>query len=92
MIYKGKIARFYCPEYGFESIREEEDYMEGYVRLTEWVEVEMPFLPKEETMQGEIDLLREHLNEIRAEAQQKINRIEERIASLLALTHNPEED
>jgi len=62
-------------------------------KVLEVREIDLPALPSREEMIGaEIDALGRYSKKVMAEAREKVRLIEERIANLRCLEHNPEED
>ena len=61
--------------------------IDGYTRITEWVDVEFPALPPEVTVPAQIAALDRKAEEVKAEFAAKLREIAEARASLLALTH-----
>ena len=85
-----KIARFKL--YGSKCIVEHKDHMDkdpDWIRLTESVEVEFTDLPPEQTIPPQIDLIDATIATLRAETAEKIGRLEDEKAKLLAITHQP---
>ena len=61
--------------------------IDGYTRITEWVDVEFPALPPEVTVPAQIAALDRKAEEVKAEFAAKLREIADARASLLALTH-----
>ncbi len=61
--------------------------IEGYTRITEWVDVEFPDLPPEIIVPAQIAELDRQAAKIKAEFTARLHEIAEARASLLALTH-----
>ena len=61
--------------------------IDGYTRITEWVDVEFPALPPEVIVPAQIAALDRRAEEVKAEFTAKLHEIAEARASLLALTH-----
>ena len=61
--------------------------IDGYTRITEWVDVEFPALPPEVTVPAQIAALDRKAEEVKAEFTAKLREIADARASLLALTH-----
>lgn len=81
-----KIAQYKNVAYDFECVSDDGlATCKDYVRLSEWVDVDFPPIPREETVKAELAILEEEANEIRAETQQRLNEIERRKQELLAL-------
>lgn len=60
--------------------------IDGYTRITEWVDVEFPALPPEVIVPAQIAALDRRAEEVKAEFTAKLHEIAEARASLLALT------
>ena len=60
--------------------------IEGYTRLTEWVDVEFPALPLEVIVPAQIAELDRRAEKVKAEFTAKLREIADARASLLALT------
>lgn len=58
-----------------------------HIRISEYVEVEFPMLPPEESVLAEIAALDDRIAETKNEFARKIDELEDRKAKLLALTH-----
>lgn len=56
-----------------------------YTRISEWIDVEFPELPKEEVVQMKVGMLRKEREEIVAEFTKKLSLIDEHLAELQAL-------
>ena len=83
-----KIALFKSVKYGWLTPFEWGDHREapeGYVRASEYADVEFPPLEPQEVAQAQVDALNEHKRSIQANAQSEITAIDEKIAELLAL-------
>ena len=61
--------------------------IEGYTRITEWVDVEFPDLGAEDLVPAQLAALDRKAEEVKAEFTAKLREIAEARASLLALTH-----
>ncbi len=61
--------------------------VDGYIRITEWVDVEFPDLPPDVTVPACIAALDRKAEEVKAEFTAKLREIADAKASLLALTH-----
>lgn len=61
--------------------------IDGYVRVTEWVDVEFPDLGAEDLVPAQLAMLDRKAEEVKAEFTAKLREIAEARASLLALTH-----
>ena len=59
----------------------------GYVRVSDWVDVDFPERPRADVVPEQIAKLDERADEIRREMLAKLNEIACEKASLLALTH-----
>jgi hypothetical protein len=90
-----KIARFKrLGEASFEAYGEEGCFMErieGYVRLTEYAEVEFVPLRSEDVIQKQLNALAGAEKELRNQFQEALNRIEHERSNLLALAYFPTE-
>ena len=60
--------------------------IDGYMRITEWVDVEFPALPPEVIVPAQLTALDRQAEEVKAEFTAKLREIAEARASLLALT------
>jgi len=83
---KKKIALFKSVEYNYESIYDEnmEDFA-GHIRTSDYIEVEFISLNQVDIAAKEIAILKGVKKTIQAEAQNKLNRIDDKIKNLLAL-------
>ena len=63
------------------------DYAPGYVRISEWIEVTFPPLPKEVVVQEHLKVLDTVEAELRDKFQEKLNQIDGERQKLLSLTH-----
>ena len=61
--------------------------IDGYTRITEWVDVEFPALPPEVIVPAQLTALDRQAEEVKAEFAAKLREIADARASLLALTH-----
>ena len=61
--------------------------IDGYMRITEWVDVEFPALAPEAIVPAQIAALDRQAEEVKAEFTAKLREIADARASLLALTH-----
>ncbi len=81
-----KIAKFKCIEHGFESIDSEQiERLDGYVRLTKYIDVEFVSLEHNCIAEKEANILKGVKKKIQADVQVKLNEIDRRISELLAL-------
>jgi hypothetical protein len=81
-----KIAIFKNIEYEFESVSgESSEGREGYVRITEYIDVEFERLEDKEIVEKQVDCLREVKKKIQAETEVKIGEVDRRIGELLSL-------
>ncbi len=81
-----KIAKFKSIEHGFESIDSESiEKLNGYVRMTKYVDVEFLSLERNFIAEKEANILNDVKKKIQADAQVKLNEIDRRISELLAL-------
>jgi len=83
---KKKIALFKSVEYNYESIYDKD--MEGFdrhIRTSDYIEVEFISLNQVDIAAKEIAILKGVKKTIQAEAQNKLNRIDDKIKNLLAL-------
>ena len=84
-----KYAQFKIPgsTSGWHHIKDEEEgKYTTFIRVSEWVEIEFPRLPSEETVTAELAVINEQIRKTRIEHQQKINELETIRANLLSLT------
>jgi hypothetical protein len=84
-----KYAQFKVPgsTSGYHYIKDEEDAKyTTFIRVSEWVDVEFPQLPSEETVTAELAAINEQIRKTRIEHQQTINELETMRANLLSLT------
>jgi len=88
-----KIAKYKCLEHGFITydIDDELEDLAGFIRLTEFAEVEFVDLPTEETVPKEVEALEKAKNEARIKFQGVINDIDEKISKLLAITQETDQ-
>jgi hypothetical protein len=90
-----KIAKYKrMGESSFETYGEEGSFMEhheGYVRLTEYADVEFVPLRSEDVVQKQLDALAGAEKELRNQFQQALNSIEQERSNLLALAYFPTE-
>lgn len=81
-----KIAKFKSLEHGFDSFSGDElEECEGYIRTTEYVDVEFPPLKNEDIVKNQVSALNEVKKGIQAATQLKINEVDRQIGELLAL-------
>jgi len=83
-----KVARYKCISSDFLTVQEVESWCEeseDYLRLTEPVEIELIPLAQEDVVKAEIEVLDKCIKTIQANAEVKINGIEQRKAELLSL-------
>ncbi len=81
-----KLAIFKSIEHGFNTIDDEDfESINRYVRISEFVDVEFPLLPKGDLVVKEVSLLREAKKKIQAETEIKLNNVDRKIGELLAL-------
>ncbi len=81
-----KIAKFKSIEHGFESIDSESiEKLNGYVRMTKYVDVEFVSLKYNCIAEKEANILKDVRKKVQADAQVKLNEIDRRISELLAL-------
>ena len=90
-----KIAKFKEIKHEYESIWEQpmwrpeserDSYQpEGYVRITEWVEVELPPLKGDDVIQVQLEAIDKLEQTTRIKFQEELDRIKELRAQLLAL-------
>jgi len=81
-----KIAKFKDTEYGYESVCVEEvERCDGYIRISEYVDVEFPPLKHKEVVLKEVEALEKQKTKVQAEAHNKTTEIDRRIGELLAL-------
>lgn len=62
--------------------------LQGYVQLTEFVEIEFPPLPVETVVQGQLKQIDAAEQELGEKFQQKLNELAEARSKLLSLTHD----
>lgn len=81
-----KIATFKNLESDFDTIGEEVfESINGYVRTSEYVDVEFPPLPHEDVVTKQVNALEEAKKNIQAKAELQLTEIDRRIGELLAL-------
>ena len=90
-----KYAQFKDPHYGYISVigREDDDLERPYgddVRISEWIEIDFPPLPQADVVQAQLAALDAQQRELVAEYLQKLQKIANARAKLLALTHDAE--
>lgn len=75
---------------GFETIEQKNwEKLDNYVRISEYVEVELPQLQDEIVIDKYIEALDRSERAVRLEFQKKLDEIAGQRANLLALTHKP---
>lgn len=75
---------------GFETIDTENfEKATGYVRISEYVEIEFPKLKDDLVIDKYIDALDRSERQVRLDFQKKLDEIAAQRANLLALTHKP---
>ncbi|MEE9193109.1 MAG: hypothetical protein V3U21_01105 [Thermodesulfobacteriota bacterium] len=81
-----KVAIFKSIEYGHESANDDglED-VEGYLRITEYIDVEFVPIDRSEIVTKEISILKEVKKKIQAETELKLVEVDRKIGDLLAL-------
>lgn len=83
-----KIAQFKSLEHGYMSIQQEEfERINGYMRVSDYIEVEFPPRSDEEQIMEEVRKIDQVISDIQQNALAKIEEWKERRAELLALTH-----
>lgn len=87
-----RIARFKrLGEHSFETFGDEAlERVKGYVRLTEYVEVEFPPLRDGVLVEKHLEALDAAEAEVRTRFQSMLNEIERQRQELRAITHKPE--
>ena len=88
-----EIAMYKNIKYGHGSIFQVGDYMENdseFVRTSEIITVQIIDLPTADVVNAEIDGLKKVQGDLRAETELKLNAIDDKIQSLLAITHEVE--
>ena len=84
-----KVAIFKNIQYNSESVLTEEfESIDGYVRVTEYADVEFIRLKDKSVTTKEVATLEGVKKKILAETEVKIGSIDRRIGELLALTHD----
>lgn len=86
-----KVALFKSMEYGIEMVSTQatEKYSNGYVRISEYVDVDFPPLQDEAVVRQQIEKLDEIADKITDDYRNKIAEIQDRKSKLLAITHQP---
>lgn len=79
-------------QHGFDGVQVWRDHrpgevMDGYVRTSEWVEVEFPPRENHDEVAEQVAIWRKQREAIAQEYGRRLAEIDERIASLLAITH-----
>ena len=83
-----KYAIFKCQKYQYETIDNKHfEKVSGYIRMSEYVDVEFPPLPDEEVIPLEIAALDKERDDELAKHLTKLENIAERKSKLLALPH-----
>ena len=83
-----KIARFKSLEYGFDTFDGDKfEKVEGYIRTSEYAEVEFLSLPASEVVPKQIEALKAQQTKVREEHAIVMAGFDEKIGKLLALTH-----
>lgn len=77
----------YKDQYGQRPMEDLFDRIDGYVRISEYVDVEFPMLPPSVTVALELDQLDKAEVKLREKFQEKLDEIETSRANLRALTH-----
>ncbi len=81
-----KLAIFKSIEHGYQTIDDEDfESINGYIRISEFVDVEFPLLPTGDLIAKEVSLLRDEKKKIQAETEIKLNNVDRKIGELLAL-------
>ncbi len=81
-----KIAIFRNTIHGFESVLGNEfEEVNGYIRLSEFIDVEFVMLDNENVSKKEVNILREEKKKIQVETELKLSVIDSKIGELLAL-------
>jgi peptidoglycan hydrolase CwlO-like protein len=83
---KKKLAVFLM-QFDVEIVLEESDHRDQYTRLSEFVEVEFTELPKETVLSNQVSALDAQIADIQTKAIKDIDRLNQKKAELLALTH-----
>jgi len=88
-----KLAQYECIQHGYTTFDDADSWIEeheGYVRITEPVEVEFTPCDRVTVTEQQVAALDSMIEAIRAAAGVKVNEIKDRKAKLLALTHEPQ--
>jgi len=80
-----KIAIF-KHQYGTTVAESIFDDIEGYVRISEYVDIDFPMLPPSETVEAELAALDKAESKLRMQFQEKLDEIKTSRANLRALT------
>ncbi len=81
-----KLAIFKSIEHVYQTIDDEDfESINGYIRISEFVDVEFPLLPTGDLIAKEVSLLRDEKKKIQAETEIKLNNVDRKIGELLAL-------
>lgn len=88
-----KIALFKNAEYGFSAVYEQnrEEFLEEYVRVSQWVDVEFPMRSAEEYVPEQIKVLDSEREKIVEKFSTALAEIDKRKKELLAIPHQPGE-
>jgi hypothetical protein len=83
-----KIAKFKRVKYGYEHIADDGfDDCDGYIRVTEFVDVEFTDLPAEEVVPKQIHAIRLQMRAAQEEHAVKMAAFDEQIGKLSAITY-----
>jgi len=61
---------------------------QGYVQITEFVEIDFPDLAKDAIVNNQIVVLDKEINRVMAETEVKVNKLKARKQELLAISHD----
>ncbi len=81
-----KIAMYKNTDYGITTVmKEEQGKIFGYIRMTEFVEVDFTGLPFSETSPQEIKVIDEQIKGVKSEFTDKLAQLESRKSELLSI-------
>lgn len=83
---KVKIALFRSTHYGWENVFQEANVIDGYYRVSEWMEVELAELPPKEVVPNALEELDKEEKELRLRLEERLQRVDDARGKFLALT------
>jgi len=83
---KRRLALYKSTEHGFECTANESfEEVSGYVRLSEYVDIDFPDLPSSDIVAKQVAALNEEIQRVQADTERKLNGLRQQRDELLAL-------